>query len=662
MPPCIEKLIKKTYSGRLLGERNDITNTLLNKYDKQNDLKEKDKKEKKDDNDDKVDDEKSITSTKTQIFLDSFDNLLHDFQYFREYMIFKHGISHDEKTKFIWNPAPTLRFLWPRDKQDKFDEILNSEEIPDDKPKDKNDAHDIITTSKKKKKRDIDELLKLDEFKKITTSRSLSHVLMRVISEEKVFEFHMGAKTEKNLLQYIATRENIHGYFQNFYYILIIFKKKMKFNLNKLKEVEIIGSRLDVESSFEYIKKHGELYLSYPILPSLDTTYLAKLNGNLTIEFLFDDKTKNEKENNKIIKFPEITTNKNIRSQSRFNISILPELNKKKIENKINKDDIIPLATNTINNDITDFTIKEKVKGLVQTMLNGINKYNNIEEINDDEQKDIIISDEGDGSKLNQCNTIKTEENKEKKKIFKFNEEKSQKFNGSIYVNDDGDNKNNLPNDNDDDDDSLDVFGGDEYYEKLKLKEKIKEKNKKNEKLNVEGEYCDNFNVIIDNVAKNDDSDIDDKDDKVDDNIDLKEEFPLKVNLSDINTSANSGGNNSKRTSFGFGNKCPRFLGYYDHSIYYPKKPKFKRDGTPAEPFLRYENIDVYYNKVSPPSPSIDANDDKDDKDDDDQIMENEEKSAKPTGIDMAKMGKDGMVKKKIVKFVSLGKKHYYSK
>ena len=329
MPPCIEKLIKKTYSGRLLGERNDITNTLLNKHDKQNDQKEKDKKEKKHDKDDKDDEDKSIISTKTQIFLNSFDNLLHDFQYFREYMIFKQGISHDEKTKFIWNPAPTLRFLWPRDKQDKFDEILNSEEIPDDKPKDKNNAPDIITNSKKKKKRNKDEILNLDEFKNITTSRSLSHVLMRVISEEKVFEFHMGAKTEENLLQYIATRENIPGYFQNFYYILIIFKKKMKFNLNKLKEVEIIGSRLDVESSFEYIKKHGELYLSYPILPSLDTTYLAKLNGNLTIEFLFDDKSKNEKVKFTKLTFPEIPSNKYIRSQSRFNISILPELKKR---------------------------------------------------------------------------------------------------------------------------------------------------------------------------------------------------------------------------------------------------------------------------------------------------------------------------------------------
>jgi hypothetical protein len=271
------------------------------------------------------------------------------------------------------------------------------------------------------------------------------------------------------------------------------------------------------------------------------------------------------------------------------------------------------------------------------------------------------------------------EKNEEKLKIEKKSgskiKGKDEGSMGSINKDSVEEKEQNMDSQSDDDDEDSDSSNIDESNykaEKKKMKNKKRRENidqndiedgENKQNVNSDGEYNENISGEMEKSQKEERA----EDTNVNKNSELHEQFPLPVNMKDIDTSVTSGGTistvimprtgnymdiDTTVTSGGnispiirpkTGNKCPRFKGYFDSYIFYSEKPKIGMFGNLEEPHIGYENIDVFTQKVTYHPPS------------------RKEKKLKKIKKISAKYEKeiteDGVYTKKNIKFISLGKR-----
>ena len=341
-----------------------------------------------------------------------FDNVNNELMYFINFMKIKFGIVYTDKDieKFNWKPGLSNLYIWSDEKIERLKSLIKNENNSDNKDDDDllslyNINDEDIRNNQQKEPFDIYKYLILPEFTNIIFSKPIDYVLLKTLNEIKVLEFLQTVKKDKNVIQFISTKE-YHG-FNNYYYMYIIFRIKMKLNFNNFKNVEIIYPDLDPENGLQFIKNHGTLLYSYPNIYSLNNVYMIMENRVPILSFNLEDNNDNKK-NDKIV----------LNNKKRKKFKKISHKEYPKYSNKLYKKNFEVFKNDQKNNQISNIKDNNKhiknLEGLYSTKYNDFLLQISNENENKDEDYYFINNQDKYSEIWNPVN------NKSDDEIYKF--------------------------------------------------------------------------------------------------------------------------------------------------------------------------------------------------------------------------------------------------
>ena len=341
-----------------------------------------------------------------------FDNVNNELMYFINFMKIKFGIVYTDKDieKFNWKPGLSNLYIWSDEKIERLKSLIKNENNSDNKDDDDllslyNINDEDIKNNQQKEPFDIYKYLILPEFTNIIFSKPIDYVLLKTLNEIKVLEFLQTVKKDKNVIQFISTKE-YHG-FNNYYYMYIIFRIKMKLNFNNFKNVEIIYPDLDPENGLQFIKNHGTLLYSYPNIYSLNNVYMIMENRVPILSFNLEDNNDNKK-NDKIV----------LNNKKRKKFKKISHKEYPKYSNKLYKKNFEVFKNDQKNNQISNIKDNNKhiknLEGLYSTKYNDFLLQISNENENKDEDYYFINNQDKYSEIWNPVN------NKSDDEIYKF--------------------------------------------------------------------------------------------------------------------------------------------------------------------------------------------------------------------------------------------------